>query len=373
MKILFSFLSLFLFVSTSLRSGQTRQKPSISTEHIYETARKSVVLITTANSDSSISLGSGITIDNDIIATNRHVIEKASTIVISQNNRIWNVSLIYLSKTNDIAFLKVPGLDLKPLQETSAHVKVGNKIYTIGNPEGLSFTLSDGLISSIRNFDDTMYYQITAPISPGSSGGALLDNHGKLLGITTFKIIGGENLNFAIPVSSIMADYRTAQFHSINKIVPQIESKESLSAYISKIVPYIAQPFIIGQDNGNQLIMGNNVKVRFSPDFRYVVVNSTSNYGIVSGTKVPIDDSELKIPMLNTNFKIEKIQVNYANLEKNSYYAFVAETYDNQKTIVSNMGVISYTSKAVLCWSQDHEGLIRVQTAIDKIQSQLKK
>jgi S1-C subfamily serine protease len=77
-------------------------------------------------------------------------------------------------------------------------VEVGERVYTIGNPRGLSNTLGDGLVSGVREHKGITLIQTSAPVSPGSSGGALVDSQGALVGITTFIIRDAQNLNFAI-------------------------------------------------------------------------------------------------------------------------------------------------------------------------------
>jgi S1-C subfamily serine protease len=79
-----------------------------------------------------------------------------------------------------------------------ADLAVGERVYTIGNPSGLAKTLGEGLISGLRQTDGIHYVQTSAPISPGSSGGALVDSRGSLVGITTFLHKEAQNLNFAI-------------------------------------------------------------------------------------------------------------------------------------------------------------------------------
>lgn len=81
----------------------------------------------------------------------------------------------------------------------SSLANVGDEIVVIGNPMGLQNTISKGTISAIRDIEDTKIIQITAPISPGSSGGPLLNNNSEVIGITTF-LVEGQNLNFAIPI-----------------------------------------------------------------------------------------------------------------------------------------------------------------------------
>jgi hypothetical protein len=85
-------------------------------------------------------------------------------------------------------------------------LKVGEKIYTISNPEGLKVlkaTFSDGVVSGIREGDGKKLIQITAPISEGSSGGAVLNKKGKVVGISSLSLPDGQNLNFAYPIDLI--------------------------------------------------------------------------------------------------------------------------------------------------------------------------
>ena len=78
-------------------------------------------------------------------------------------------------------------------------VRVGQRAYAIGAPQGLELTLSEGLISSLRATTNGSIIQTTASISPGSSGGGLFDANGQLIGIVTFQSKTGQNLNFALP------------------------------------------------------------------------------------------------------------------------------------------------------------------------------
>ena len=79
-----------------------------------------------------------------------------------------------------------------------ADVKVGERVFTIGAPQGLELSLAEGLVSSKRTIDAGRLIQTSAPISSGSSGGGLFDTHGHLIGITTFMLKNSQNLNFAI-------------------------------------------------------------------------------------------------------------------------------------------------------------------------------
>ncbi len=109
--------------------------------------------------------------------------------------------------SQDIAILHIEGENkqFRPvILGNSDDLQVGERVLAIGNPYGWENTVSDGLISGIREIDDFKLLQITAPISPGSSGGALFNMKGEVIGITTIgSQWGAQNLNFAIPINSL--------------------------------------------------------------------------------------------------------------------------------------------------------------------------
>jgi S1-C subfamily serine protease len=75
----------------------------------------------------------------------------------------------------------------------------------IGNPLGLEHTLTNGIISARRIYEGERFIQMSAPISPGNSGGPVFDRHGRVIGVSVAHLIGGQNLNFAVPVSQLQA------------------------------------------------------------------------------------------------------------------------------------------------------------------------
>jgi trypsin-like peptidase len=109
----------------------------------------------------------------------------------------------------DIAVLKVNSSSALPfldcLGQGHSPPRVGERVYAIGNPKGLSNTISEGILSALRAIDNEDVIQHTAAISPGSSGGALLDANGVLLGINSWQMTEGQNLNFAIPAKYLAA------------------------------------------------------------------------------------------------------------------------------------------------------------------------
>ena len=100
----------------------------------------------------------------------------------------------------DLAVIETPTPG-KPLSlNKEQNQGIGDRVVAIGNPRGLEGTVSEGIISSLRPTEDFKILQITAPISPGSSGGPLFDAEGRVIGVTTATIVGGQNLNFAVPI-----------------------------------------------------------------------------------------------------------------------------------------------------------------------------
>ncbi|MGY0408251.1 MAG: S1C family serine protease [Polaribacter sp.] len=149
-----------------------------------------------------ISLGSGFIVDNGKIVTNLHVIEgaKFGYVFINGSNKKHKIEGYFsIDKQNDLAVLSIPTLVGKPLILDSSISEIGEKIYAIGNPKGLSGTISEGIISGIRSLENKELIQITAPISPGSSGGPVINNLGKVIGVAVGTLTSGQNLNFAIP------------------------------------------------------------------------------------------------------------------------------------------------------------------------------
>lgn len=91
------------------------------------------------------------------------------------------------------------------LEVSSVDHRPGDKVYAIGNPKGLLGTFSEGIISGFRDIDGTKYVQITASISSGSSGGPVVDENGRVIGVTTASIKDGQNLNLAMPLTEDLA------------------------------------------------------------------------------------------------------------------------------------------------------------------------
>ena len=154
-----------------------------------------------AERDGRTMFGSGVVVGSGRIVTNFHVIDGADRIRVKHGSEESEAVLEIGDKAHDIALLQAPRIGGPSAAiGNSGEVRIGQTVYAIGSPRGLELSLSEGLISSLRQTPDGNTLQTTAPISPGSSGGGLFDVNGRLIGFTTAQVINGQNLNFAVPV-----------------------------------------------------------------------------------------------------------------------------------------------------------------------------
>ncbi|RXZ84139.1 hypothetical protein EBB07_03380 [Paenibacillaceae bacterium] len=153
--------------------------------------------------DTNRSQGSGIIIGERLILTNYHVMTKATEgkITLSDGKTIKVEGVVASDENADLAIIQTSGkLNIEPvIISDSSLLRKGDRVFAIGSPLGFYNTVSEGLVSNVHMEDDVLYLQINAPIDHGSSGGALFDEYGHLVGITTSTIErSGANLNFAV-------------------------------------------------------------------------------------------------------------------------------------------------------------------------------
>jgi tetratricopeptide (TPR) repeat protein len=212
--------------------------------------RKSVVTVYINDKDGNqIGSGTGFIIDsNGNIATNYHVISmwlkdnNNSLLVRMQNGAFFPLrELVNYDEENDIAIFKVDGKELPRVKLAKKYEsKLGESIVVIGSPLGLETTVSNGIVSSIRGKSGII--QITAPVSPGSSGSPVFNSKGEVIGVATFLIEGGQNLNFAIPVKHIenlLTGTKKPKKKSIANAEPLPAVKPAPSSQVFTVVDWI--------------------------------------------------------------------------------------------------------------------------------------
>ncbi|MBS3105163.1 trypsin-like peptidase domain-containing protein [Candidatus Woesearchaeota archaeon] len=180
------------------------------------------VLQSTVSIKTNVGQGSGAIIDTKgYIVTNVHVISGASIVkAVTYAGKTYGVNvLVGYDSAADIAVLKIEAPDLKAFNfGNSDDVKIGEKVIAAGNPAGLAFTVTEGIVSAFRTFNGINYIQTDVPINPGNSGGPLINTKGEIIGVNNFKAGGFEGLGFAISsnkvkqvVNKIISDYEAAQ------------------------------------------------------------------------------------------------------------------------------------------------------------------
>ncbi|MCB1064792.1 MAG: trypsin-like peptidase domain-containing protein [Verrucomicrobiae bacterium] len=188
-----------------------KQKPAeANLINLAKITRSAVVLIVLSDSNGKVrGSGSGFLISPDgLIATNHHVLEGSAGALVKLSNRsVFEVEeIVASSQERDLAVFKIDPkgetLPFLSLQEGPG-AEVGENIAVIGSPLGLEGTFTVGIVSSTRKRGDVDFLQITAPISPGSSGSPVVNYDGKVVGVAVGAIEDGQSLNFAASVSEL--------------------------------------------------------------------------------------------------------------------------------------------------------------------------
>lgn len=184
----------------------------LTTKQLVNQSKPSIVAIQTIFPNGRKAAGTGFVVSADgRIATNLHVVYGGAKVQVKLlDGSVFDVARVYATdKTRDLAVLGIDAPRKLPVLQLgdSDRVEAGERVIAIGNPLGiLEYTVSDGLISSVRRFSDALtILQISAPISQGSSGGPLFNTDGKVIGVATMIAGRGQNLNFGVPSNYLRA------------------------------------------------------------------------------------------------------------------------------------------------------------------------
>ena len=177
----------------------------------------------------TVKTGSGFFLSSDGLAvTNFHVVKGASSAKITTSDgTVYNVSGIYdYDEADDVALIQVDGSGFSSLElGDSDAISSGAPVYTIGAPLGLNNSMSSGIVSyADRVIDGVSYIQTDAPISPGSSGGPLLDQYGKVVGITSAGATSAysQNLNLAMPINDVLSLSSGGALSGFSSLMPAV-------------------------------------------------------------------------------------------------------------------------------------------------------
>ncbi len=178
-----------------------------STETLFESVNGSVcMIVATDNTSNLMRRGSGFVLrDSRLLVTNAHVLAGFDQAEVKCGDKTAKIKRI----TNydgevDLVLAETGELDVKGLElSTTTAIRPGMQVYAFGSPYGLEGTITPGLASAYRELEGKTYIQISAPISPGSSGGPVTDGRGMVIGVTVAALEVAQSINFAIPASAI--------------------------------------------------------------------------------------------------------------------------------------------------------------------------
>lgn len=201
-------LCLVLFSQIAWAQKVTKRDDFANGAAVFKKVSSSVVVVRGISKSTQME-GSGVAYEHGFnehskpnltwVVTNAHVVAGSDTIRIEVAGKTYPAELQYADSEIDIALLIVRDIVLPITKVIGTDVvAVGDRVFAIGSPLGLNNSITDGIVSGLRNFNGVKLIQTSAAISKGNSGGGLFDGNGSLIGITTFKIKDGENLNFAI-------------------------------------------------------------------------------------------------------------------------------------------------------------------------------
>lgn len=283
---------------------------------LYEEVKKSVYLIYT-KSNNSVGQGSAFVVTPDGIAiSNFHVFENASeAIAINEEGQEFMITeIIETNQDEDYIIFKIGPIKtpLSYLKISSDLAKIGDDCFTVGNPEGLTQTISKGLISSYRN--NNRLIQTTTEITHGSSGGPLLNLEGNVIGITTSGL-NKANLNFAVNIKSLYLDKYITQEKIVTQdnYIPKKELKSLISNYYDAL----------SNDDFNVLnqLYASNLNRYYNKfdvsniDAINLAKSYKEKYGIIN-LKHTVDWNTLKINKINDVYIVE-FNMDYQTLREN--------------------------------------------------------
>jgi S1-C subfamily serine protease len=193
------------------KRGSASRSTGLSATDVARRVLPAVSIVVCDDGESS-SQGSGFFVGPGLVITNFHVIKgmrRGTLRTVGGRKREFHIShVLQIDETSDLALLgiydafnvPIPSLQL----DARANVSVGETIYAFGNPEGLTGTMSPGIVSAgLRKTGDGTLLQISAPISSGSSGGPVVDSRGQVVGVALGSLKEGQNLNFAVHASTV--------------------------------------------------------------------------------------------------------------------------------------------------------------------------
>ena len=235
---IFPRLLLFAIILTAVRSASAE----VSLPELVRRVKPSVVAIVTFDQKGeALSTGSGFFLRPGEVLTNLHVLRRAyraEVRTLEGKSRVYAVKGVLSSDDEgDLALLSVdiPNARSHPLEIATALPEDGERIFVIGNPLRLEGSVSDGIVSAVREIPNLgKIIQVTAPVSHGNSGSPLFNLKGQVIGVITIRVINGENINLAIE-SSRIAKLPASKFKMLAELIALDDDKDSAESVANSL------------------------------------------------------------------------------------------------------------------------------------------
>ena len=231
-------LLLFLSILTAAQSASAQ----VSLPELVRRVKPSVVAIATFDQKGeALATGSGFFLHPEQVLTNLHVIRgayRAEIRTLDGKGRVYAVAgVLSIDEEGDLALLNVnmPAERGRPLEISTVLPEDGEKIFVIGNPLRLEGSVSDGIVSAVREVPNLgKIIQITAPVSHGNSGSPLFNLKGQVIGVVTIRVINGENINLAIEAARV-AKLPAKKFIMLPELAAKTSDKDSAEAVATSL------------------------------------------------------------------------------------------------------------------------------------------
>ena len=183
-----------------------RLQAELKPEDLYATALPSMMTLEVENAAGEHFVGSAfLALQPGVAITAWHVVHDAVRVeaCFADHERVPVLGLLDKDEVHDLALLKLASTSRPRATLSRAVPRIGSRVYVIGAPKGFDFSIADGLISQIRSVDGIRYCQVSCPISPGDSGGPVLNDAGQVVGIVSWRKANAQGVSFAIPATAV--------------------------------------------------------------------------------------------------------------------------------------------------------------------------
>jgi len=266
-------LAIILVGSTLRVEGQERKAPAV----VKATTESVVLLVVTDLNGNDRVIGSGFLVSEDgKVITNYHVIKDAGRAIAKMSNGSYFPveSILAFDKDSDLAVIRLPGRNLSFLKlGDSSKLETGQHVLAIGSPLGLQNTVSEGIISAVRQERAGLtWIQTTAPASPGNSGGPLVDDEGSVVGVITWGVRNGQNLNFAATSNAVtvllgsVGDERSQRRLGLSRERPEVHALRDVKRIVVEPLGGTEAAALVKEKLINRLIASGKLDVVTDPD-----------------------------------------------------------------------------------------------------------